>query len=127
MKKQQISISVLFIFGAALISGCTTEHVREAEDYKAMAAGYGETEAVVMEDFRRTGELINDKQNVLTMPQKELLIAYIERYYEALSELKMVEIEDLFSPQAMKQAAFHQNTWEYEIELRAMQQTDLKL
>lgn len=42
MKKQQISISVLFIFLAALISGCTPEHVRVA-DYKAMAAGYGDT------------------------------------------------------------------------------------
>lgn len=45
MKKQQISISVLFILLAALISGCTPEYVRDAEDYKAMAAGYGETEA----------------------------------------------------------------------------------
>lgn len=37
--KKQISISVLFIFLAALISGGTPEHVRDAEDYKVMAAG----------------------------------------------------------------------------------------
>ena len=75
----------------------------------------------------RRGKLIGDNQDLLTDGQKEAIFNYMDRYYEARSSLEMKDLSDLFAASAAGQKAFHENSWEYMIEMRRMQKSDLRL
>ncbi len=102
-----------------------TETAR-AETVQTETAGTApETEAAPGPAHR--GELIGENQELLTGEQKEAIFRYMDRYYEALSSLEMKDLSDLFAVSAAGQKAFHENAWQYMIEMRRMQKSDLRL
>ncbi len=79
------------------------------------------------EMVRPAGAFVDEASEVLTEEQEELIYAYMDRYYAAVSALEMRDISDLFADSASGQLAFHEKAWEYQIGLRAVQETDLHL
>ncbi len=132
----RICLVALWVIG--LICGCTGEvveiPVKEAVTLPPSepAVFYDtepetETESESESESAHRGVLVGEKKNLLTDTQMEAVFNYMDRYYEALASLEMKELADLFSGSAGGQVAFHENAWEYMIEMRRMQASDLRL
>lgn len=89
----------------------------EAETKPSAAAG----------KTRREGFISEENQDLLTQDQWSAIQAYMDRYYESLAALEWKDPGDLFADSAAAWKAFNGQTWQYEIQLRAMQKSDLRL
>ena len=63
----------------------------------------------------------------LTPGQQETILALLTRYYDSLAELELRGADDLFAPGADTQRLGNRAVWEYMVEVRRMQRTDLSL
>ena len=63
----------------------------------------------------------------LTPGQQEVVLALMVRYYDSLAELELRGPDDLFAPGADAQRLGNRAVWQYVVEVRRMQRTDLSL
>ncbi len=70
---------------------------------------------------------VGDTASGLSDEQKAPVIAYLERYYEAMGGLEMRDFSDLFAASANGQRVFNEKAIEYEIGVRTMQESDLHI
>ena len=64
---------------------------------------------------------------ILTQEQMDVLAKYMDRYYQSLAGLKIVDPSTLFVDEAGEQALGNRTVWEYLIGVRRMQRADLSL
>lgn len=69
--------------------------------------------------FADTGEL--------TPGQQEAVLSLLTRYYDSLAGLALRDPADLFAPEAAAQYLGNRAVWEYVVQIRRMQRTDLGL
>lgn len=63
----------------------------------------------------------------LTPGQQEAVLALLVRYYDSLAGLDLRDPADLFAPEANAQYLGNRAVWQYVVEVRRMQRTDLHL
>lgn len=63
----------------------------------------------------------------ITPAQQQIILQYMDAYYESLASLQLQFPTELFAEESALSAAANRAVWEYLIELRAMQQQDFSL
>ena len=69
----------------------------------------------------------DEEEKPLTPEQKSLITGYMDAYFESMADLKLRNPSMLFAEPEGVQAAGNRAVWEYLIELRKMQSSDLTL
>lgn len=112
-----------------MLTGCYPEEQRQSFPAETVSAEPADSEPGMMEGTGKSehGILTAKDGYLLNREQEEIIFAYMERYYAALSSLEMQELEDLFDTEAKENLELNRSAWEYLIGLRTMQKTDLKL
>ncbi|RHB47417.1 hypothetical protein DW886_02245 [Enterocloster aldenensis] len=112
-----------------MLTGCSLEGQRQPFPAETVSAEPADSEPGMMEGTGQSehGVLAAKDGYLLTREQEEIIFAYMERCYAALSSLEMQELEDLFDTEAKENLELNRSAWEYLIGLRTMQKTDLKL
>ncbi len=85
------------------------------------------TEEGPVELLENSIAFVGDAANRLSEEQKEIIRAYLERYYEAVGSLERADLSDLFAPSAAGEKAFNEKAIEYVIGIRTMQDADLHI
>ena len=118
----------IILLSACVLAGCASQKKDAAVPaYEAMEEGQAQAAGKSQTDDSRGKNLTGEKAGLLTEAQKAIMAAYMDRYYESVSSLQIKDLSNLFLDSSNIQKAFNRNAWEYLIELRAMQNTDLRL
>ena len=72
------------------------------------------------------GSFLSSSEELLP-EQERLILDYMDRYYESLARLEVIDPSDLFASDAQTQALGNRTAWEYLVGVREMQRTDLSL
>lgn len=121
-----IKLGIAAVLSASLLAGgCTPVYM--PEDGGKVEASGDNIGNNIKNDGKKSGTIEGEMLVRISEPQQELILEYMERYYKALSQLDMAEINNLFFNNASASLALNENAWEYVIGLRSMQQTDLHL
>lgn len=112
-----------------MLTGCSPEEQRQPFPAETVSAEPADSELGMMEGTGKSehGILTEKDGYLLNREQEEIIFAYMERYYAAISSLEMQELENLFDTEAKENLELNRSAWEYLIGLRTMQKTDLKL
>lgn len=126
----------LWVSAALFLTGCferelpafSSQETGNLEETAPAASVETETKpSAAAGKTRREGSISKENKNLLTQAQWSAILAYMDRYYESLAALEWKDPGDLFADSAAAWRAFNGQTWQYEIQLRVMQKSDLRL
>ncbi len=122
MSKRIVALLVLL---ALFLSGCTGEKaVKTAAPAEYYYAGDPHLYKTEYGLGRMQGSALAEQ---LTLRQRQLIVGYLDLYYEALATLKPCSFAELFLPTSVDSLAWNQAMLAYTVDQRLMQPQDLSL
>ena len=109
--------------GGQLSGAAEEESVSETAE---TAVGSGGTAGEEVASVTGEGRFAGGEEE-LTQEQQEFILSFMDFYYQSLATLTPADPSGYFAPEAYTQAVGNEIVWDYQIELRAIQQTDLSL
>ena len=111
---------------AAAESETVPEAETMAETMSPTVTGSGAVSGDTVTSVTGEGSFVSGQEQ-LTQEQQEFILSFMDCYYQSLAALNPVDPSEYFAEEAYTQAIGNEIVWEYQIELRAIQQTDLSL